>query len=117
MGFIDSRYIVECIVGSMVVLSLPTEFSHSHNYFVMNPFTKEFKNTGPIQIGDWRFLSLLENISNRKYDWVFLKHMYDKMQSKFYVCSSLDRVWQKDVVPFGGTSPPKNVVLYKTKLF
>ena len=39
------------------------------------------------------------------------------MQSKFYVCSSLDRVWQRAVVPFGGTSPPKNVVFYKSKLF
>ena len=37
------------------------------------------------------------------------------MHSEFYVCSSLG-VWQRDGVPFGGTSPPKNVVFYKSKM-
>ena len=50
LGFIVSRYRVECIVGPMVVLSLPTKCSQTHNYFVTNPFTKAFKNIGPIRI-------------------------------------------------------------------
>lgn len=117
LGFIDSRYKVECIVGPMVVLSLPIECSQTHNYFVTSPFTKTFKNIGPIWIGDSGFFSLLENVSSEKYDWIVLKHIYNGMQSKFYVCSSLHRVWKRDVVPYGGTSPPKNVVFYKSKLF
>ena len=117
MGFIDSSYRVECIVGPMVVLSLPTECSQTHNSFVMNPFTKAFKNMGPIWIGEWGFFSLLENVSSGKYDCVVLKCMYDRMQSKFYVCSSIDRVWKSVDLPFGGTSTPKNGAFYKSKLF
>ena len=83
----------------------------------MNPFTKALKNIGQIRIGDWGFFALLENVSNKKYDWVVLKHIYDRMQSKFNVYSSLDRVWQRVDLPFGGTSPPQNRVFYKIKFF
>ena len=55
LWFIDSRYKVESAIGPMVVLSLPTEFSHSRNYFVMNPFTKALKNIRRIRIGDWDY--------------------------------------------------------------
>ena len=83
----------------------------------MNPFTKDLKNIGRIRIGDRGFFSLLENVSSNKYDWVVLKHIYDRIQSKFYVYSSLHRVWRRADLPFGGTSPPQNGVFYRSKLF
>jgi hypothetical protein len=115
--FIDSSYRVECTVGSMILISLPTECSHCNNYFVMNPFTKDFKNIGCVSVGDSGFFSLLEKVSANKYDWIFLKHVYKRMQSKFYICNSFDRVWQRTKLPYGGTTPPKDVVFYKSKLF
>lgn len=101
----------------MVFLSLPTKWSHSHNYFVMNPFTNEFKNIGPIRIGDWGLFLLFENLSSSKYEWVVQKHMYDKMQSKIYVFSSLHKVSERVDLLFGVTSTPKNVVFCKSNLF
>ena len=59
----------------------------------------------------------MENVSNKKYEWVVLKHIYDRMQSKFYVYIRHDRVWKRVDLPFGGTSPPKNGVFYKSKIF
>jgi hypothetical protein len=115
--FIDSRYRVECTAGSMVLLSFPTQYSHCNNYFVMNPFTKAFKNIGCISVGYGGFFSLLQNVTANKYDWVVLKHVYKRMQSKYYICSSLDRVWRRTELPYGGTTPPKDAVFYKNKLF
>ena len=83
----------------------------------MNPFTKALKNIGRIKIGYWGLFSLLKKVSSIKHDWVVLKHMYYRMQSKFYVYSNIDRVWKRVDLSFGGTSPPKNGVYYKSKLF
>ena len=53
--FIESSYKVECIVGSMILLSKPTGCSHTNNYFVLNPFTKDFKHLGSLWVGDCGF--------------------------------------------------------------
>jgi hypothetical protein len=92
--FIDSSYIIECTVRSMMLLSLPKTCSLTKNYFVMNPFMKSFKNIGSIWVGDWGFFTLLENVSARKYEWVVLKHILNNMQSNYFICSILDRVWR-----------------------
>ena len=34
-----------------------------------------------------------------------------------FMFTSLDRVWQRADLPFGGTSPPQNGVFYRSKLF
>jgi hypothetical protein len=101
----------------MILISSPTKCSHCNNYFVMNPFTKAFKNIGCISVGDWGFFSLLEKVSANKYDWIFLKHVYKRMQSKFYICNNFDRVWRRKKLPYGGTTPPKDAGFYKSKLF
>jgi hypothetical protein len=115
--FIDSSYTIECTVRSMILLSLPTRCSLTKNYFVMNPFTKSFKNIGSIWVGDSGFFTLLENVSARKYEWVVLKHISNNMQSKYFICSSLDRVWRSTNIPYGGTTPPKEAVVYKSKIY
>jgi hypothetical protein len=39
------------------------------------------------------------------------------MQLKFYICNNFDRVWRRTKLPYGGTTPPKDVLFYKSKLF
>jgi len=61
---------------------------------MMNLFTKAFKNIRSIWVGYWGFFSMLEKVSEIKYDWVVLKHIYKRMQSRFYIWINLDRVWR-----------------------
>jgi hypothetical protein len=115
--FIDSTYTIECTIRCMILFSSPTGCSLAKNYFVMNPFTKSFKNLGSIWVGDGGFFTLLENISARKYEWVVLKHISRKNQSKYFICSSLENVWRRTTIPYAGTTPPKEAVVYKSKIY
>ena len=99
------------------MLSAPTRRCHTNNYYVLNPFTKEFKHLGSLWVGDCGFFSLLQNMSAKKYDWVALKHVYTGMQSDYFICSSIFKCWRRTTIPSGGTTPPKEAVFYKSKMF
>ena len=117
LPFIERTCKVQCIVWSMILLSAPTRCSHTNNYYVLNPFTKEFKHLGSLWVGDCGFFSLLQNVCAKKYDSVALKHVYTGMQSHYFICSSIFKCWRRTTIPFGGTTPPKEVIFYKSKMF
>jgi hypothetical protein len=83
----------------------------------MNPFMKSFKNIGSIWVGDSGFFTLLENVSARKYEWVVLKHISKNMKSKYFIFSILDKVWRSTSIPYGCTTPPKEAVVYQSKIY
>ena len=56
-------------------------------------------------------------MSAKKYDWVALKHVYTGMESNYFICSSIFKCWRRKTIPSGGTTPPKEVVFYKSKMF
>jgi hypothetical protein len=37
------------------------------------------------------------------------------MESHFCICIRIDRVWRRIQIPYGDTTPPKEVVFYKRK--
>ena len=104
------RYIIDCSVQSMMLLSLHTSSLYTSNYFIMNPFTQKVRNIGPICIGPWGFFSLLDKTSDGKYGWVVLKHDIETphdRNGRFYIASSLHRPWTKTTPPYGRIPPPR----------
>ena len=39
------------------------------------------------------------------------------MQSDYFICSSIFKCWGWTTIPYGGTTPPKEAVFYKSKMF
>lgn len=50
--FIDSKYRIQYRVVLMIMFFGPTIFSHSKNYFVVNIFTKTFRNLRSLLVGE-----------------------------------------------------------------
>jgi len=63
----------------MILIYLPIGCSLTKNYFVMNPFTKSFKNIGSTWVGNWGLFTPLENVGARNYERVVLKHISKNM--------------------------------------
>jgi len=113
--FLHFGYIIQCTVGLMIVFSMPLISLHSKKYFIVNPFTKTFRNLGRLSVGEWGFTSLLEKFSPQKYDWVMLKHVCKNMESYFFIRTSVDMVWRRKKPPFGGVTPQRRLSFIKEK--
>ena len=68
LPFMERTYKVQCIIQSMILLLAPTRCSHTNKYYVLNPFTNEFKHLRSLWVGDCGFFSLLQNMFAKKYD-------------------------------------------------
>jgi len=111
--FLHSAYKIECIVGSKILFSAPASYLHTKNYFIVNLFTKTFRNVGVLSVGERGFFSLFQKCSPGNYEWVFLKHVRESMDSHFLICSSVDNVWKRMKLPYGGVTPPKEAIFFK----
>jgi hypothetical protein len=85
--------------------SSPTGCSLAKKYFVINPFTKSLKDIGSIWVGYEGLFTLLEHVNVRKYEWDVLKHICRKQKSNYFICSSIDNIWRRKTIPYGGTTP------------
>lgn len=93
--FLQSRYIIECTIGSLILFRLPANYLSSKNYFVVNAFTKIFRNLGFLHLVEQEFFCVFNKIFPLKYVWVLIKHVSNEMDTLFLFCSSDDMVWNK----------------------
>jgi hypothetical protein len=96
--------------------SSPTRCSLAKNYVVINPFTKSLKDIGSIWVGYNGLFTLFDHVNVRKYEWDVLKQICRKQKSNCFMCGSIDNVWRRKTIPYGGTTPPKEAVVYKSKM-
>ena len=61
----------------------------------MNLFAKVLKKLGTMWVSYESFLTLLEKVSPRKYDWLVLKHISKSMQATFYMGAYLHKSCKK----------------------
>lgn len=115
--FLHSMYIIECTMGSMILFNTPISYLHIKNYFIVNPFTKTFINFGLLSVGEWGFFSLFQKCSPGNYEWVFLKHVYENMDSHFLICSSVDNVLKRTKLPYGGVTPTKEAIFFEENFY
>lgn len=113
--FLHFGYRIEFTFGSTILFSVPQKYLYSTNYFIVNPFTRMFRNIGFLRLGERGFFSFLEKCTSQKYEWVLLKHVLKHMDSHFLICSSVDMVWKRTKLPYGGMAPPKESIFYKGK--
>ena len=94
--FIEERYIVECTLKSMILLSLPTGWHNCKKYFAMNHFTNEFNFLGTISLGENGFMRLLTSVSNCDYEWFIVKNEYKNIVNTFFMETCIDRPMEEN---------------------
>jgi len=90
--FLHCEYKIKCIVGSMILFFMARSCFHTKKYFIVNPFTKTFRNVEVISVGERGFFSLFKKCNPRNYEWLFLKHVFNNMDSHFLVSSRIDNI-------------------------
>ena len=78
------RYMIECIVGSIVFVSKYCPLPGHKDYYIANTFIKHFSNIGIIDIGVHGFISLIGNTRQQKHGWILVHHKHNEYGSKFF---------------------------------